>query len=78
MDFKDIAVMAGSVVLSIGVVSAFIAKVLPKITKYIHIAKEALDIADSATQALQDNVITKEEIEVLMAEVQALKVALKA
>jgi predicted DNA-binding protein (UPF0278 family) len=78
MDFKDIAVMAGSVVLSIGVVSAFVAKVLPKITKYIRIAKEALDVADAAVQALQDNTITKEEIEVLLSEVQALKVALKA
>ena len=78
MDIKDIAVVASSIILSIGVVSAFIAKVLPKITKYIHIAKEALDIADTATQALKDNVITKEEVEALMNEVQALKDALKA
>jgi hypothetical protein len=78
MDIKEIAVFAGSFVLGIGVVGAFVAKQLPKVTKYVRIAKEALDIADTATQALKDNVITKEEVEALMVEVQALKDALKA
>lgn len=78
MDFKEIAVFAGSFILSIGVVGAFVAKMMPKVTKYISIAKEALDVADAAVQALKDNVITKDEIESLMAEVQALKAALKA
>lgn len=75
---ENLIVIAGSFVLSIGAVSVTLGKVLPKVTKYIHIAKEAIDLLDDVTAAVKDNTITKEEVDEIMKEVSELKLALKA
>ena len=78
MDFKDIIAWVGTVILGIGAVSVFLGKFLPHASKYLGIAKEALDIADTAVKALKDGNLSKEEIEAIVAEVEQLKAALKA
>lgn len=75
---KTLAVFGSTMLLSITVVGAFVAKFAPKVTRAVRIAKSALDVADAALAALKDNAVTKEEVEVLMKEIAELKAELKA
>lgn len=78
MDFKDIIAWGGSLIIGIGSVAIFLGKFLPHATKYLNIAKEALDIADTAVKALKDGNISKEEVDGIAKEIEELKLALKA
>lgn len=78
MDINGIIAVVGSFILGIGAVAAFLHKYLPRVAKYITIAKEAIDVADKAIEALKDDQVTPDEINGIMAELAALKAAFKA
>lgn len=77
MEMNTMVAMGVTFILGMGGVAAFVAKFLPKVVRYVTIAKEAVDIADSAVKALSDNKITNDEIASLLKEVNDLKAALK-
>ena len=78
MNWTMIASTVAGIVLGIGVVAKFIDNFMPKITKYISVAHQALGLLDDAIAALKDHVLTAEEIAKLQADVEAIKTALKA
>lgn len=83
MDLTNIVVAASSFVLSIGAVAAFVSKVIPKISKYIHIAKDVIDVTDTFISALKPDadgkiVIDKNEIDTLSAKIANFRADLKA
>lgn len=62
MDFTPLIGSITTAVLSIGAVSIFAAKVLPKAFKYVMVAKDALQLASDAIEALEDKNLTQDEI----------------
>ncbi len=77
MDFGTIAASAATAILGIGAVSAFFSKNIPKIIKYVVLAKDAITILDEVLEVLQDGKLTPEEIEQLKKDIEQLKADLK-
>lgn len=78
MNYNEIIAMAVSFVIGIGAVAAFLGKFLPKMEKYLHIAKDALTLLDDAVLALKDGKATPEEIAQLEKDVAEVKAAFSA
>jgi hypothetical protein len=66
-----------SLILSMGVVGAFLSKYSPKIRKASKIAAKTLDVINSILDATDDKVITKLEVEAILAQVEKLQEVLK-
>ena len=79
IDWGQIIAPLASFVLGVGVISAFLAKFIGKAKKYIHIAKEALDLVNAIVSALDLQpgekvaTITAPEIQRIMNDVQELR-----
>ena len=61
-----------------GLFTAFWSKAKGKIVAAYKLLKECLDVVDAATVALEDDKITKEEVEKIKKEAEEVKVAWKA
>lgn len=78
MDITEIAVPLVTGILSIGTVSAFVAKYVTKIVKYVRLAADAINALDNLSEALQDGMIDAGELEKVKASVAKFKADLKA
>lgn len=82
MDYTAIITAVVSGVVSIGAVATWLGKVMPFITKYATIAKDAVETLADVADALKPDVngkveLTPEEIAKLTADVANFKLALK-
>lgn len=78
IDWTAIATAIVSAVLGIGVVATFLSKYLPKVIKYVSIAKDALNLASDAIAALDDKTITEAEIVQIKADYAKIQADFKA
>lgn len=74
---EQLIAYAGTALLGVAVVAAFVAKYAAKIGKYINIAKEALDIADTVVKAVEDGKVDELEVKELVKEISDLREVLK-
>lgn len=77
MDLNNIYASVGTTVLTIGGVSAFIAKYIPNALKSIKVAHKALDLVEDIVDAAQDRQLTAQEVEKIIADADALRETLK-
>jgi hypothetical protein len=75
--FELILAWVSSAVLGIGVVWKFVGMYKGKIRKAVRVAAETLDVLNSIIDAIDDKVITKAEIELIIDEVKQLQAVLK-
>lgn len=78
MDLTPIAVPVITSILSIGAVSAFLAKYVSKVVKYVRLAADAVNALDHLAEDLKDGMITAEELNALVKDVEKFKADLKA
>lgn len=78
MDWTAIITSAITAIMGIGAVAAFAAKVLPKATKYVGIATDALELASVAIKALDDGNISAQELTAIKADYVKLLADFKA
>lgn len=69
MDYTAVAMAVISALLSIGVVSVFLAKYMPQVLKYAMIAKDATETLADVAAALKDGNLTQAEIDEIKADV---------
>lgn len=78
MDWNQIILVGSGVALSIGGLAALVVKFSNKADKYLHVAKDAIVLADDINDALKDGKVDQVEIDRIMAAFADLKVAIKA
>lgn len=78
MELDVWTIVSAVLVVISGLFAAFWKKGKDKILKAAKLGKEVLDVVDAATTALEDDKITKEEVELIKKEASEVKVAWKA
>lgn len=78
MDWTAFGASVATALMGIGAVWAFASQVLPKAVKYVGIAKDALELAGDAINAISDKTITAEEIAEIKADYARLLADFKA
>lgn len=69
--------MIATWVIGLPAIAILIKKYFPKIRRFIKIGREAMDVIDSAMDALSDNPVKEEKIQIVLKEINDFKEALK-
>lgn len=78
IDYTAIGASIATGILSIGAVSVFVTRYMPKVTKYAMIAKDAVETLADVSEALKDGALTPDEIKKVEDDVAKFKADLKA
>lgn len=78
MNLTDVIVPVVTAILSIGTVSAFVARYVTKISKYIRLAADAINTLNNVSTALEDGQLTVPEMDQLKKDIEKFKIDLKS